>query len=245
MAIPESNNGLHYSKFISDLCSLREARTYLEIGVQHGFNLSQVSVDTAIAIDPGFIIAADPSLGKKSVHLYRMTSDHFFSSAHSDFAKLRGVDFAFLDGMHLFEFLLRDFFNTEKICNPNGLIALHDCIPFDGEMIERVNNTEGRSANSKNKFAWTGDVWKVVSILQKYRPDLRVVLVDCEPTGLVFITNLDPTSRALEDNYLDIVKAFHEIPNNSASLDAFFGSQQIIEASSIIENFNHTLYFKL
>lgn len=244
MATPEYNNGLHYSKFISDFCSFRGTRTYLEIGVQHGFNLSHVSVDTAITIDPGFIIADDPSLEKKSVHLYRMTSEHFFSE-HYAFAKLRGVHFAFLDGMLLLEFPLRDFLDTEKVCDPNGLIVLHGCIPFDGEMIERVNNTGCRPANSTNKHAWTGDIRKVVSMIQKYCPDFRVVLVDCEPTGVAFITNLDPTSRLLDDNYLKIAKEFRDAQNNSASLDAFFDNQQIAEASSIIENFNHILYSKL
>ncbi|MFJ7441413.1 hypothetical protein ACIQW5_27695 [Methylorubrum thiocyanatum] len=213
--------------------------------MQYSFGLSQVSVDTAIAIGPRFIIAVAPILGRKSAHLYGMSINHFFYSELFDYAELRGVSFAFFDGMHLFEFLSRDLSNNKEICNLNGLMALHDRSTLDGEMIERVNNTEGRSENSKHKLAWTGDICKGVSMLQKYRPLLRAVLVNCEPAGLKFVANLDPTSRVLKYNFLNIVKEFNNIPKNPASLDAFFDSLHIVEANSMIKNFDHALRFKL
>ena len=37
-----------------------------------------------------------------------------------------GVDFAFLDGMHHFEYLLRDVLNTEKYSRKNSIVAFPD-----------------------------------------------------------------------------------------------------------------------
>jgi Methyltransferase domain len=38
---------------------------------------------------------------------------------------------AFIDGLHHFEQVLRDFINVEKRATSEGLIVIHDCIPFD------------------------------------------------------------------------------------------------------------------
>jgi hypothetical protein len=48
-------------------------------------------------------------------------------------------------------------------------------------------------------------VWKLLPILREYRPDLRLHVLDCPPTGLVAITRLDPASSVLADCYDDIV----------------------------------------
>jgi hypothetical protein len=52
---------------------------------------------------------------------------------------------------------------------------------------------------------WTGDVYKVVPVLQKYRPDLTVIQVDTEPTGVAVVFGADATSTALSDAYEEIV----------------------------------------
>jgi hypothetical protein len=58
---------------------------------------------------------------------------------------------------------------------------------------------------------WTGDVWKVVSVLRKYRPDLQIYSLNAAPTGLVLITRLDPTSSLLHDKYFDITDEFRRM----------------------------------
>ena len=55
---------------------------------------------------------------------------------------------------------------------------------------------------------WTGDVFKFVLILKKYRPDLEFYNSDIPPAGLAIISNLDPNSTVLIDNYDSIVKEF-------------------------------------
>ena len=93
--------------------------------------------------------------------LFQMTSDAFFRDKSSLSCIDGEIDLAFLDGMHTFEFLLRDFYNTEAICGPHSLIAMHDCLPLNIEMTHRnmgVSLEKGR--NSAFPDFWTGDVWK-------------------------------------------------------------------------------------
>ncbi len=206
--------GLNYGHFLRTLHERLTPRTYLEIGVRTGatFKLADCA---AIAIDPEFMLKGDVT-GKKPLCLqFQETSDAFF--AHRDPTALLGapLDMAFLDGMHLFEFLLRDFINTERHAHRNAVIVLHDCLPAHIGMSRRERSA-ARSPFPYNGW-WTGDVWKIVPVLRQYRPDLSVEILDCWPTGLVLVTNLDPTSTTLSDAYTDIV-ARHEAEGEDPAL---------------------------
>jgi hypothetical protein len=62
-----------------------------------------------------------------------------------------------------------------------------DCYPVDRASAARERTTQ----------LWSGDVWKLVVCLKKYRPDLRICTVDVPPTGLGIIRGLDPSSKIL------------------------------------------------
>jgi hypothetical protein len=94
---------------------------------------------------------------------------------------------AFVDGLHLFEQALRDFVHVECHAHPDAVILIHDCLPID-----RVTSSRERST-----VVWSGDVWKVILCLRRYRSDLQVAVVDVPPTGLGVITNLNPSSTIL------------------------------------------------
>jgi hypothetical protein len=111
---------------------------------------------------------------------------------------------AFLDGMHRCEFLLRDFMNTERHCRRNAVVALHDCVPVEIENAERVHT--GRGVFEYRKGWWLGDVWRTLLALKRRRPDLRITVLDSPPSGLACITNLDPESTVLSDDYPAIVE---------------------------------------
>ena len=238
----EPFSGQQYSEFMARLCAERGVETYLEIGVENGLNLQKIQAREAYAVDPAFKFTIDPSVNKSSVVLFRGPSDSFFRSKFARIMASEGVDFAFLDGMHLFEYLLRDVYNTESCSNSWGLIALHDCMPFNSEMIERVLNLPGRKL--KYSGAWTGDVWKIVPILRKYRPDLTIRLVDCAPTGLVFITNLDRKNTILKDAYLDIVEEFMAMPNDADSLERYYRDNKVYSAAEIGNDYSQSLFFR-
>ena len=233
MAIPIAHNGVVYTAFLPELIKRREVRTYLEIGVHKGFCLAGIEVDNAIGIDPDFMLAVDPTKGKRSLSLHKMTSDNYFRVLPPQ-SRLN-IDFAFLDGMHLFEFLLRDIYNVERHCTDASMIVLHDALPLDEFMINRTDT----------KVAWTGDVWKVIPIIEKYRPDIKVVCIDCAPTGLVCLTNLDPNSDVLEKNYLKIIHEFKSQQNDREAIEAFYADREITRADRVLNEFDHTLYFRV
>jgi hypothetical protein len=188
--------GLPYLDFLTALHNGLSPEWYLEIGTQKGRSL-ECARCRSIAIDPEFRIKTAVPGPLPELHLFQQTSDDFFASG---FLRRNGIrlDLAFLDGMHLFEYLLRDFINAERHAAAGAVFAVHDCVPWCVNMAERDRNlTEGRP--------WTGDVWKLLPILGAFRPDLTVVVADCTPTGLVLVTGLDSASSALADAYEAIV----------------------------------------
>ena len=110
----------------------------------------------------------------------------------------------------------------------NSIIFLHDCLPFNMRMTRR-----NPRAGTESGGAWTGDVWKVLPILRKYRPDLSVHALDCPPTGLVMITGLDPKSTALGDAIFKIIDEFKESADDEAQLRALRKSITQISTKSI------------
>jgi len=173
---------------------------YLEVGTFQGRSL-QLARGNYIAVDPGFRISRPviPPQGAQ-MHLFQQTSDDFFASGFLQRNEIR-VDLAFLDGMHLFEYLLRDFINTERAMAPGGVVLMHDCCP----------TTEEMAARERQPGAGTGDVWKTLLILLRRRPDLEISVTTAAPTGLVIIRNLDPDNKTLSTNYDEIVTEFSEL----------------------------------
>ena len=124
-----------------------------------------------------------------------MTSDDFFEKIDLKKAfNKKKIDLAFIDGMHLFEFALRDFINVEKNCHKDSTIIFHDTIPLSKET----------STRDQPIGFWTGDVYKVVLILKKYRPDLAIYNFPESP-GACVVKNMGAHSCALKDNYDKIV----------------------------------------
>jgi hypothetical protein len=89
-------------------------------------------------------------------------------------------------------------------CRRNSIIVLHDCLPVDVYIVEREDNHARRLKLSSKPQWWAGDVWKTVVALRKFHPDLVMLVLDAPPTGLVLITNLDPPSRVLDEDYFRI-----------------------------------------
>lgn len=195
--------GVPYLDFLAALHTHLTPRTYLEVGTASGNSLALAGCD-AIAVDPGFQLDATATGKRRRTFLFQMTSDAFFATENVRALLGRPVDLVFLDGLHRFEFLLRDLIGTEAACHPRSLILLHDCVPLNPRMALRQWLPGGPSETDTASF-WTGDVWKLLPILQKHRPDLRLHVLDCPPTGLVAITCLDPASRVLADCYYDVV----------------------------------------
>lgn len=243
-SIPPYFGGMIYQDVLAQLSRKRRIRTYLEIGVQAGLVLEKIAARHAVAVDPQFTLTANVAREKHRVSLVQCTSDEFFADTDARAIIGSDLDLVFLDGFHNFEFLLRDLMNTEALSHRSTLVALHDCLPLNEFMIDRNEIAaveRGQSSSYPN--AWTGDVWKVIPILQKYRPDLNLICVDAAPTGLVFVTNLSSASTTLRDNYLDIVAAFINLENSRGAIQDLYRSIKIISTNEILNSFDHSLFF--
>jgi hypothetical protein len=165
-------------------------RTYLEIGIRDGASLV-LSRARSIGVDPFFKIDKPIHC---DVHLVKATSDEFFAGddplAHFDGMP---VDLAFIDGMHLSEFALRDFINTESFMADTGVVVFDDVLPR--------NSLE--AARDPQTLAWAGDVYKAVEVLRRRRPDLVVLLVNTASTGTAVVVGVDQASTILQDAYAD------------------------------------------
>lgn len=218
-------NGLKYTRFMQALHRDRLFDWYMEVGCRTGRIFAPVRGKT-IAVDPFFRVEDNVIGIKPALHIFQQTSDDFFASGFLKAAKVK-LSFSFLDGMHLFEFLLRDFIATEKASHPKGVIALHDCCPFSHEMTTRdLDNTPKR--------AWTGDVWKLVPILAKHRPDLTVTVLDASPTGIVMVSGLNPKSTVLEKAYAQIVAEYSDLTLQDFGLQAFNDSFDYHDTAAFI-----------
>lgn len=208
-------NGLQYRRFLAALHSRHIFDWYLEVGCRSGESFAPVRSKT-IAVDPYFRAEINIIGKKPALHVFQTTSDDFFASGFLARNDIR-LGLAFLDGMHLFEFLLRDFINTEARMDPKGVIMLHDCVPYGQRMTRR-------DLDNLPDGPWTGDVWKLIPILQQWRPDLQLTVLDCHPTGLVCVSGLDPANRVLAERYDDIVAAFIGTDIKAFGVERFFAS---------------------
>jgi hypothetical protein len=176
-------------QFLSELHRLVQPRSYLETGIQKGLSLALSRVPS-VGIDPEFAI--DHELAT-DVHLVRCGSDEFFARPEP-LAHLPEpvVDLAFIDGMHLAEYALRDILAVERYTTASSVILVDDVLPRDVEMTARVRIGLQR---------WTGDVYKVTRALRTLRPDLVVIEVDTTGTGTLLVLCPNAERDGVLDGY--------------------------------------------
>jgi hypothetical protein len=184
-ALTKFHGGVRYDFYLKHIHDTHKPKGYLEIGVETGATLAFAQCP-AVAVDPRFQLQGNPIGPRAETYLFQMTSDAFFAKHDLTRFLSAGVDFAFLDGMHRFEYLLRDLLNTEKYAHRDTIVALHDCYPVNSEIADRDTNYHRRT-NAATRAWWAGDVWKLLPILRDYRPDLKLTILDCPPTGLVIV----------------------------------------------------------
>jgi predicted O-methyltransferase YrrM len=170
--------GMTRYEFLARAHALCQPRTYLEIGVQFGGSLALAeAAEIAAGIDPTPMVRGD--LQRPNQVVYQMTADEFFTRRVDVLtAPPRGIDFAFIDGSHLFEDALRDFLNVERyLTNGRSVVFLDDVLPYSSAIAARVQPPGD----------WTGDVWRIIDVLEEHRPDLDLTLIDVSPTGLLMV----------------------------------------------------------
>ena len=223
-------SGVWYVELLAALHAALQPTTYFEIGTSTGASLS-VARCRSVCVDPQFFLSE--GLVEQPRELFPMTSDAFFAQANLASVFPRGIDLAFLDGMHLYEYVYRDLMHTERYCHARSVVVLHDCLPLNTRMAERKFRAGEESEYTRGY--WTGDVWKMIPTLKKYRPDLDVAFVDCPPTGLVVISGLDPACQILARNYDRAMAEFVDLELGAYGLPRLYDTFPLLESRRLTQ----------
>ena len=119
-------------EIVQNILNLKKYRSYLEIGTFKNDLFNHVKCNVKVGVDP------------VSGGNIRKTSDAFFSENNQKF------DLIFIDGLHHYEQVKRDIFNSLKFLNNKGIILLHDCLPRNYYY----------QAVPRSQINWNGDTWK-------------------------------------------------------------------------------------
>jgi hypothetical protein len=178
------------SDVIQYLINKKKYKRYLEIGVFNGEVFFKIKAPHKYAVDPVFRFVRETkykmmfkNVSNANAKYFTKTSDDFFKNDSPKLFSKRKIDICFIDGMHEFDFVLRDTLNTLKYLDDNGVIILHDCNPLTADA--EVSYAEWK----KRGFAaeWNGDVWKIIVYLRSLVDDINVFTLDTDQ-GLGIIT---------------------------------------------------------
>lgn len=183
---------VRYTQTLAEIHTALAPRAYLEIGVRTGRSL-RLADCPAIGIDPAPRLDQPLRDGHR---IFEMTSDDFFDGAALRELAEQPPDLIFIDGMHVFEFVLRDFINAERWAAPSSLIVIDDIYP----------NHPAQATRQQRTPIWMGDVWKLHQVLAEHRPDLFLLPLDTAPSGLLLVAGLKPANRVLTGRYNGLVK---------------------------------------
>ena len=217
-----------YYKALDKLNELQpEVYNYFEIGTNTGNSL-KIAKGNCIGVDPRFEIEQDIAQGKENLKLYQIPSDDFFENYQTKALNGNKVHFSFIDGLHHADQVFKDIINTEAIMLNDGIISVHDIIPIDN-----------KSANRKRGpviGAWTGDVWKAIYVLMEHRQDLKFIFLNCPPSGLLLIFNLDNQwLQSNQDEYLQMLQKADDMPDDK--LVDYLKLIELVETDYFLEHF--------
>lgn len=143
---------------INKLIEFHGYKNYLEIGCFDNINFNQISALHKVGVDP------------VSGGTHRMTSDEFFKDNKEKF------DIVFIDGLHTYEQVRKDFYNSLRFLAKGGTIVFHDMLPASWwqERVPRLSRL------------WNGTVWKIAyEAKQLFGDKFGIISVD-QGVGVVF-----------------------------------------------------------
>lgn len=172
------------------LHSQKKLKNYLEIGVFNGHIFFRMASNFKVAVDPEFQFDALRKIGKTILNPYNIfnqyfekTSDAFFQEDAPRVFANKKVELSLIDGMHEYDFALRDIENTLRYLDKNGVIVIHDCNPLTKDAACSFAEWKARNFTG----TWNGDVWKAILHLRSLRSDLNAFVLDCDH-GLGVVT---------------------------------------------------------
>jgi hypothetical protein len=186
---------LHSARRINALAPLIGAKKYLEIGVLTGQTFLNVAIEERTGVDPSLHFDVAAVINDKT-RLLPLTSDAFFAAEPLTSA----FDVAFIDGMHTFEQVVRDFANAIVYTHRRSVIMLDDTLPNDvySTNPDQAAGMKYRRAAGSQDISWHGDVFKTVFYLHDFWPSLnyRTITGSGNPQTLVWrAANTGRTAR--------------------------------------------------
>jgi hypothetical protein len=160
----------HSARRLNTLAHKLNLCRYLEIGVSSGGTFRDIEIAERTGVDPHFQFDTSEVVNE-STFCIEKTSDNFFA----DILVTPTWDAVFIDGLHTFEQVVRDFNNTILRTHPRSVILLDDTWPSDiysahpdASAALRLRREAGNDSP-----AWHGDVYKIVYYIHDFWPSLN------------------------------------------------------------------------
>jgi glycosyltransferase involved in cell wall biosynthesis len=192
---------------------------YLEIGTENGFTFKNIKFLEKNGVDP------DPKY--KDDNIIVKTSDNYFDDIELKNENILSYckDIFFIDGMHLCDYVIKDYNNCIKYLNENGVIFIDDIMPINYDEQLRIPNKHYYENNIlKYGEPWTGDVWKFIYFIllnfkdrifvkvfhnQNYRGIIRIQPKEKFQINELFINEIKNYDYFKEiNNYLNLLNEY-------------------------------------
>ena len=116
---------------IFGFCKSFRYNTFLEIGTFKGYTSLLIHKQFNKEFKKSVVHTVDPEILNNHLQKYKGNKNHvfrFFNGKSDDYFKVhdRKFDFILIDGDHSYEAVKKDFQNSVKVLNKNGIILLHD-----------------------------------------------------------------------------------------------------------------------
>jgi hypothetical protein len=178
----------HSARRVNALGKQLNAKRYLEIGVNKGETFHNVEIAERTGVDPNFLFDTKEK-SNEFTRFVANTSDKFFSTE----PLFPPYDVVFIDGLHTFEQVVRDFSNVLLRIHRQSVIIIDDTLPNDvySTIPDFGSALRHRKAAGGESGSWHGDVFKTVFYIHDFWPSLnyRTITGSGNPQTLVWRTN--------------------------------------------------------
>ena len=209
-----NQEGLHNNKIIAHLDSQQEPDyVFCQIGNSKAISHSS---GTSFVISPLLKISSNQIGTKTEVNFYQKHTAEFFEVDSSSVFANQKIDLAVIDGPKKPKKLLRDFLDLEAHSNQTGKILVPHILSNKNHQQDKVET-----------------LWKMVVMLQKFRKDLSFTFLNSNPSGLLIISNLDPSFKQKnKGTYNKLLNNVNKISDEH--YDEYLGSIKISDGKDYI-----------
>nr|WP_294502808.1 class I SAM-dependent methyltransferase [uncultured Rhodopila sp.] len=164
----------HSARRINMLAKNLDARRYLEIGVSRGDTFREVAIAERTGVDPAFAFNTN-EIANELTRLVPLPSDAFFANEPC----FPPYDLIYIDGLHKFEQVVRDFGNALLRAHRRSVIIVDDTLPNDAysAIPDAVACMRHRKTVGSDNGSWHGDVFKLVFYIHDFWPGLNYCTV--------------------------------------------------------------------